>query len=172
MKFFALSSILLLLLAFGTSLMITAQEPMLSRRSEESKSTALMFAKLSASNRIVEGMMAADYPRIQAAASQLADICSTQNWPNQNNELTDQWRSDLRRTALKLARLAGENNLEGVAHTYTQLMGTCLDCHSYSRDVLRVAGSINQMSNPNSGVVPIPVVDKPKSSITRFNARP
>lgn len=167
MKIVSTVSLVVFVLAVAATFVLTAQESRLNRKSTDGKSAALMFAKLSASNRIVEGMMAADYQRIQAAASQMANICSTQNWPNQNNEITDQWRSELRRASLKMARLAGEGNLEGVAHTYNQLLGTCLDCHSYSRDVLRVAHqSRDQFRNSQadgigreSGVVSIPVYE-------------
>ena len=139
---------------------VLAQELGPRRVGGSSNTTALMLAKLSTSHRIVEGMMANDFGRIRDGASQMASICSTQNWPSMDNELVAQWRGDLRRTSLKMARLASEQNIEGIAHTYTQMLGTCIDCHNYSREVLRLA----QRPNSNS-VVPIPVVDSPQQNM-------
>ena len=48
----------------------------------------------------------------------------------------------------KLDRLAEDGNLEGASFTYMHIVGTCLSCHEYSRDVLRIADLNKKPKSP------------------------
>jgi len=45
------------------------------------------------------------------------------------------------RPSKKLGVLAKEQNLDGAAYAFMTTLTTCINCHQYSRDVLRTAES-------------------------------
>ena len=116
--------------------------------------TILMRAKLSSSQKVVEGLMAADFAMIKKGGEDLQKICDSSHWKQGENQVIGHYRAELRRSAMKLIQQADEHNLDGAAYTYMHTMTTCINCHQYSRDVLRLAG------REPSRVVPIPVTEQ------------
>jgi len=84
----------------------------------------------------------------------LLKISDSQNWKRGDDQVVGHYRSELRRAALKLIVQAKAENLDGAAYTYMHTMTTCINCHQYSRDVLRIAGT-----HGDGPVVPIPVTE-------------
>ncbi len=117
--------------------------------------TGLMRAKLSSSQRVVEGLMAGDFDLIRKGGDDLMKICDAQQWRVHEDQVYAHYRSDLRRSAIKLINQADAKSLDGAAYTYMHSMTTCISCHEYCRNVLRVASVV-----PQSPVAPIPVTEQ------------
>lgn len=115
----------------------------------------MMRAKLSSSQRVVEGLMAGDFDLIRRGGDDLIKICDAEEWRAHEDQVYTHYRSELRRSAIKLMKQADEKSLDGAAYTYMHSMTTCISCHEYCRNVLRVASVV-----PQSPVAPIPVTEQ------------
>lgn len=134
----------------------TAQQPQpdILNAVPSQNAAVLMRAKLGSSQKIVEGLMAGDFSMIRKGSSDLDRICESSHWQRHEDQVVTHYRSELRRGAIKLVAQAEAENLEGAAYTYMHTLTTCINCHEYSRNVLRIAG--NDKPNP---VVRIPVTE-------------
>lgn len=117
--------------------------------------SGLMRAKLSSSQRVVEGLMAGDFDVIRKGGDDMIKICDAEEWRTREDQVYAHYRSELRRGAIKLMKQADEKSLDGAAYTYMHTMTTCISCHEYCRNVLRVASVA-----PQSLVAPIPVTEQ------------
>ena len=115
----------------------------------------LMRAKLSSSQRVVEGLMAGDFGLIRKGGDEMLKICDAEEWRTREDQIYAHYRGELRRNAMKLIKQADEKSLDGAAYTYMHSMTTCISCHEYCRNVLRVAS----VTLP-SYVAPIPVTEQ------------
>lgn len=120
----------------------------------DADAAVLMRAKLGSSQKIVEGLMSGDFVMIRKGGSDLEKICDSSNWRRHEDQVVTHYRNELRRGATKLVLQADAENLEGAAYTYMHTLTTCINCHEYSRNVLRIAG----VNKPNP-VVRIPVTE-------------
>lgn len=135
------------------------QQPAALNPVSSDEASVLMRAKLSSSQRVIEGLMSADFEMIRKGAEDLQKICDSTQWRRRDEQVVAHYRSELRRSAMKLIALAKEENLDGAAYTYMHTMTTCINCHQYSRDVLRIA----DRSSPLPQVVRIPVTEQENS---------
>jgi hypothetical protein len=122
--------------------------------------TTLMQAKLASSQRITEGLVTKDFELIRKGAEELRRIAAATKWYSQADPVFAQHRGELSRQTEKLIRAAEEKNLDAAAYTYFGSLRTCIGCHEYCRDVLRVPAL---RRNPKA-VSPIPVTDDEASS--------
>ncbi|MCA9126711.1 MAG: hypothetical protein KDB22_06490 [Planctomycetales bacterium] len=130
------------------------QQPLLGPKVDD-ELFVLMRAKLSSSQKVVEGLMAGDFTMIRQGGEEMQKICDSSQWRHAEDQVVGHYRSELKRSAMKLVAQAGEENLEGAAYTYMHTLSTCINCHQYSRNVLRVA-----KIQGKSGVVSIPVTEQ------------
>ncbi|MBX3423167.1 MAG: hypothetical protein KF752_16540 [Pirellulaceae bacterium] len=151
------------LLALGMTAL--AQQPTLTTREPADLSIA-MRAKLGASQRLVEGLTAGNFDLIRKGAEELKNICESQVWRPREDQVYSHYRGELHRAAIKLAELAEQQNLDGAAYTYMHTLTTCINCHQYSRDVLRVAAV-----QRNAAVISIPVTEAPTDVYRRALVR-
>ena len=121
--------------------------------------SGLMRAKLASSQKVVEGLMAADFDLIHKGAMEMSKICDATSWHATDDQVYAHYRAELKRTAKKLMLQAEEKNLDGASYTYMHSLTTCITCHEYSRDVLHIASK-----NANLKVVPIPTTEEGSSS--------
>ena len=140
-----------------------AQQPDILNAVPNQNTSVLMRAKLGSSQKIVEGLMAGDYSMIRKGADDLAQICDSQNWRRHEDQVVTHYRAELGRGAAKLMKQSDEENLEGAAYTYMHTLTTCINCHEYSRNVLRIAND----SSTKGMVVPIPVTEQEAHVYTR-----
>ncbi len=138
---------------------ITGKQPMPNSVARES-SAILMRAKLASSQRVVEGLMAGDFAMIAKGGSELQRICDSEAWRQHEDPILTHYRSELKRGGIKLMKLANEENLEGAAYTYMHTLTACINCHEYSRNVLRIASA-------KSPVVPIPATERENAAYVR-----
>ncbi len=132
------------------------QQPSELHRASSDEASVLMRAKLSSSQKVVEGLMSGDFAMIRKGGEDLQKICDSSQWHQRDDQVVSHYRGELRRSAIKLMTLAAEENLDGAAYTYMHTMTTCINCHQYSRDVLRIAD--RSIQSPQ--VVPIPVTEQ------------
>lgn len=150
--------------ATGT-LIATDGHPLILSPKADGEVAMMMRAKLSSSQKIVEGLMANDFEMIRKGGVQMQEICESDHWRKGQDQVFEHYRSELRRSALKLILQADEQNLDGAAYTYMHTVATCVNCHQYSRDVLRIAGSNAIRKNQSSGVVSIPVTEREQTAL-------
>jgi hypothetical protein len=138
-----------------SALLAMGQQPQLVTPQASAEVSVLMRAKLSSSQKVVEGLMAGDMSMIRKGAVDLQKICDSNSWRGGDDQVAGHYRSDLRRASIKLAAMADADNLDGAAYTYMHMLTTCINCHDYSRNVLRVA-SVKQPGK----VIRIPVTEE------------
>ncbi len=145
------------LLALSLSLTVIAWGQQIVQLPEPGRDqlSGLMRAKLSSSQRVVEGLMAGDFSLIRKGGEDMMKICDATEWRTREDQVYAHYRGELRRGAIKLIKQADEKSLDGAAYTYMHSMTTCISCHEYCRNVLRVASII-----PQSQVAPIPVTEQ------------
>jgi hypothetical protein len=100
---------------------------------------ALMRAKLASAQKIVEGLMVQDFKLVRNGAQELEKICDATQWHAEEDEVYAHYRTELKRTARKLTLLSQGEDRDAAAYTYMHSITTCINCHDYCRDVLRVA---------------------------------
>lgn len=118
--------------------------------------SALMLAKLASSQRIVAGLVSKDFPEIRQGAEELNRICEATEWEAEHDQIYAHHRTELKRQSHKLVQMANEQNLDGAAYTYMHTLTTCISCHEYCRDVLKIADEPTTIER----VVPIPVTEE------------
>lgn len=114
---------------------------------------AMMLAKLASTQKVVDGLVSKNFDEIGRGATELVRICDATEWVARGDQVYGHHRAELRRQAQKLIKMAEEKNLDGAAFTYMHSLTTCISCHEYCRDVLRIAAD----SRPRNRIVPIPV---------------
>jgi hypothetical protein len=116
---------------------------------------ALMLAKLASSQKIVSGLVSENYDEIRRGGEELIRICDATAWAGHDDQIYKHHRAELRRHGQKLLKMTHERNLDGAAFCYMQTLSTCISCHQYCRDVLKIA----EDTDGGLRVVPIPVTD-------------
>ncbi len=110
----------------------------------------LMRAKLTSSQKVLEGLVAEDYTLVVQGAREMKRISEAAEWPRSRDEIFEHYAAEFRRLCNKLETLAGKTNHEGASFTYLQTTTTCIDCHNYVRGAFRIA------EQPGGGVQLIP----------------
>lgn len=128
-----------------------AQQPTLSQ-SDRDELSVLMRAKLSSTQKVVEGLMSGDFEMIRKGGLDLQRICDATAWRSHEDHIYGLYRLELKRSAGKLIEQATERNLDGAAYGYMHTVTTCINCHDHCRNVLRVADA-------SPRVIPIPVTE-------------
>jgi Tfp pilus assembly protein PilP len=105
----------------------------------------LMHAKLAQSQRVFEGLVTRDFDRIRRSAEELSTTTLTlpgvAPGEHRDDEVFEHFRLEFLRLAGRLGQLAEARNLEGSAYVSEQLNSTCIACHEYLRDELKVKPS-------------------------------
>ncbi len=86
----------------------------------------------------------------------MSRICDATEWVGHSDPIYAHHRTELKRQANKLIKLAGDKNLDGVTYTSMHALTTCISCHQHCRDVLKIA----EGSRRSTRVIPIPVTDE------------
>lgn len=119
------------------------------------KQSALMRAKLASTQRIVGGLVSKDFGDIAKGAEELIKICKAEEWESHQDNVYEHHRKELMLQAEKMIAAAARENLDGAAYSYIHSLTTCISCHEYCRDVLKIADS-----DDSNRIVPIPTTDE------------
>lgn len=136
MKFFRLA---LIACGIGAGAALVAVEATPPANKAAETEAALMRAKLASTQKIVEGLMIRDFKLVRSGAQELEKICNATEWHAEEDQVYAHYRTELRQTAKKLAELSQGEDRDGAAYTYMHSVTTCISCHDYCRDVLRIA---------------------------------
>lgn len=120
----------------------------------EDHQSSMMLAKLASSQKITNGLVTKDFEEISQGAKELVRICVATEWAAHKDQIYAHHRIEMQKQAEKLEQMARQKNLEGAAFVYMNSLTTCINCHEYCRDVLRIADDPKK-----SRVVPIPTHD-------------
>jgi hypothetical protein len=129
---------LLSLLLLTTSI-LRSEPPKKLQDTEPDVTKTFMRGKLINSQKILEGLTTKKFELIQEGAKELQKMSEAASWKRSSNDVYLHYSREFSRLAEKLDGLAKDRNLEGASFTYMNMVGTCLSCHAYSRDVLRIA---------------------------------
>lgn len=143
------------LVTAGVWLTAAEQQRAVPKPEHDEKLAALMLAKLASSQKIVSGLVSEDFAEIRRGAEELDRICAATEWKGHSDQIYAHHRTELKRQSQKLIKLADDRNLDGVAYTYMHSLTTCISCHQYCRDVLKIADDDTR----GNKVVPIPVTE-------------
>ncbi|MGB6045780.1 MAG: hypothetical protein WBF93_21675 [Pirellulales bacterium] len=130
--------ILAVLLAVG-SLSSTQAEDDDQGTKDISEAKVLMRAKLASSQVILEGLVTKDRRLVERGANELKKISDAAAFHKYNDPVYKHYSREFRRLVEKVGRLASDNNLEAASFTYMHATTTCINCHDYVRDVIRIA---------------------------------
>ncbi len=119
------------------------------------KQSALMRAKLASTQRIVDGLVTKDFDDIAKGAKELIKICKAVDWQAHEDDVYGHHRRELMLQAEKMISSAERENLDGAAYSYIHALTTCISCHDYCRDVLKIAAD-----DDSSRLIPIPTADE------------
>lgn len=118
----------------------------------DAKDAALMRAKLASTQRVVDGLVSKDFNDITKGAEELIKICKATEWQSHQDEVYSHHRRELMLQAEKMIASAAKENLDGAAYSYIHALTTCISCHEYCRDVLKIA--------QDDRIIPIPTTDE------------
>lgn len=118
----------------------------------DAKEAALMRAKLASTQRVVDGLVSKDFDDITKGAEELIKICKATEWQTHQDEVYTHHRRELMLQAEKMIASAARENLDGAAYSYIHALTTCISCHEYCRDVLKIA--------QDDRIIPIPTTDE------------
>jgi cytochrome c556 len=92
-----------------------------------------MRAKLTHSQKILEGLLAEDFDMIVANSQRLNLLTRAVEWQMLEAAEYTQRSTDFRRSLDKLTQAAKQKNLDGAALAYIDITIKCLQCHEYIR---------------------------------------
>ncbi len=116
---------------------------------------ALIALKLASTQKTLEGLVEKNFQMIRKAGEELKRLDESRLWSDVDNPEYTHYRIELTRQADKLIQLADAKNLDGAAFTYMNMVGTCINCHTHCRDVLKIAGLQDDL-----GKLPLSAVSK------------
>ena len=112
-----------------------------------------MRAKLSSSQRVMEGLVTRDFATIGRAAEEMQKMSKASGWPQARDDVYGHYSEEFRRQCGKLAKMAEKRDHEAAQFIYLHMTATCFDCHNYVRKRFKVA---RDSSNPSGPVQLIP----------------
>lgn len=111
------------------------------RQKKDVQQAALMRAKLASSQKVVEGLVSKDFDIITRGAEEMLKICKATEWEAHEDEAYSHHRKELMKQSERIIKAAARENLDGAAYSYIHALTTCITCHEYCRDVLKIADS-------------------------------
>ena len=101
---------------------------------KDSKLHDLMQKKLTASQKVLEGIALNDFKQIGKQADELIDVSKQAEWRVLKTPQYELYSNDFRRTAENLGKSASDKNIDAAALAYVELTLTCVKCHKHVRE--------------------------------------
>ncbi len=114
-----------------------------------------MQAKLSASQKVLAGLLEQDFEDVKAAADvlgKLAESATIRDTQSPRDRIYEHFRTEFIRLAGELAVMADAQNLEGAAYYHEHMTATCIACHRHLRS--RQSSSPTSQRQPGSAAKP------------------
>lgn len=103
----------------------------------EVSSPLMMQTKLTASQRLLDGLLNRDFDTIAASATLLSKVAELPQPAREQpveDRIYEHFRTEFQRLSQQLQSMAEQKNLEGAAYVHQSLTATCIACHSHLRD--------------------------------------
>ena len=97
-----------------------------------------MRGKLSASNKILEGLTTEDMALVKEGARELNKMSLSEKWRASNDGMYQQFSAEFRRITNDLNSAADDNNLDQATLKWMAATMTCIECHRFVRNTLVV----------------------------------
>lgn len=107
----------------------------------EAKSKSLrdfMRLKLSASEKILEGLTLENFDLVQQGAESLHQMSSVEKWRVSNDAMYRQFSDEFQRNTGELVKAAKDHNLDQAALKWFATTMNCVECHRFVRNNLMV----------------------------------
>lgn len=111
-----------------------------------------MQSKLAALNRSMGAVAIDDFAAIERSGKELIDLSKQESWQQRSSPAYLQDTADFVAAAEYLIRAAGANDPQAVAHGYTAVVHSCLNCHRRVRTPKVAANQAIQPSAPHTAV--------------------
>jgi hypothetical protein len=118
-----------------TLLFLLAALPLLSGHGAEQKKASVMQKKLQHAQKVLEGLALKDFRKISKNADELLFLSKEQEWKVLSTAGYERYSNDFRRNAQTLIKNAEDEDLDGCARSYTDMILTCVNCHKHVREV-------------------------------------
>jgi len=122
--------------ATGSTIKLPAEQ-----NADETKSQSLqnfMRLKLTASEKILEGLILENHKLVHQGAQSLHKISSTEKWRVSNDPLYRQFSDEFQRNTGELAKAAEDHDLDQAALKWFAATMNCIECHKFVRNNLVV----------------------------------
>jgi len=100
---------------------------------KDTPTAEVMRAKLDHSQRLLRGLAVQDFDGLAADSRRLAELGRAGGWYVLQMPEYDLFLTEFRRSAERLAKAAGEKNIDGATLAYNQMTVSCVACHKYIR---------------------------------------
>jgi hypothetical protein len=95
---------------------------------------AMMRDKLTAANKVLEGLAVEDFKKVAENAERLRIISRAASWHVVDSEEYARRSKDFQQEAADLKKHAEKKNLEGATMDYVRMTMTCVECHKHLRE--------------------------------------
>src|SRR5262249_17561296 len=109
-------------------------------KKDDKSTAALMKKKLTASQKVLEGLAVNDFEMIIQNADELHDISKQAAFKTLRTPRYEVYAEDFQRSAEKLSKAAKDKNLDAAAGAYVDLTLNCVKCHQHVREVRMTLG--------------------------------
>ncbi len=121
-----------------------ADQPNTARKSTKD----FMRAKLSSSQRVMEGLVTEKSELIRKGAQEMKKMSEHAEWPRSRDKVYEHFSQKFRGQCDKLVSQAQKRDFETAQHSFLSLSNTCFDCHNYVRGSFRVTRDESDPSGP------------------------
>ncbi len=98
----------------------------------------IMDEKLAYSQQLLEAIIFEDFQAVERIADELHLLSELSSWDVIRSPEYTRRSLEFQRVATRLAEVAAEKNLDGLALGYVELTLQCFQCHKYMRETRRV----------------------------------
>lgn len=144
---YMVSALLLAALIGGVALGASKDATKFGVAQEATVSQSLMRQKLERSQRLLEALALADFPRIAINAEELQRISVEAQWIQPHSPEYAEFGDDFRHSLGRVVQAANNHNIDGAALNFVQVILTCVQCHNVVREGQALA-SISDSSIP------------------------
>lgn len=128
----AVAAVLAGLVSF--SLSGVSVEPVLAQEQSEPSEMSLMRQKLNRAQRLLEALSIGDFMRITSNAEDLQRISLEARWTMPHSPEYASYGEEFRAALERVVRSSENENIDGAALGYVQVILTCVQCHKVVRE--------------------------------------
>ncbi|HZZ78416.1 MAG TPA: hypothetical protein VFE62_07845 [Gemmataceae bacterium] len=100
---------------------------------------AMMQKKLKSAHLVLDGVVIADFKKIQTGGDDLIKLAKSETWQLIRSPLYERHSADFVARTENLVKKAKEKNIDGAALAYVEVTLSCVRCHDYVRERRRDA---------------------------------